>query len=173
MASDAGYGAVRGKADLGKRFAAYVIDGLVAIVPALVASLVFAIAGLRDAGWGLGLLASAAYILVRDGLNYDFADGRSIGKKIMKLRAERNDGAAVTIETSIRRNWTLAAPYVMYGLSALFGGLNVFVLSGLFWFVSWAAFLLAIAEAVLVLTDKEGRRLGDKMADTYVYEAGA
>jgi uncharacterized RDD family membrane protein YckC len=172
MASDAGYGAARGKADLGKRFAAYFIDGLVAYIPALIVSFLFALGGFRGAGLGLGLIAGGAYILVRDGLNLDFADGRSIGKKIMKLRAERLDGGPMTMEASVRRNWPLGAFYVLYGLGALFGGLGIYAVAGLFGIIGWAASLLTIVEAVLVLTDKEGRRLGDKMADTHVYEAG-
>ena len=166
-------GTAYAKADLGKRFLAYLIDGLVAYLPGLIASVLFAFGGFRGAGLGLGLIAGGAYILLRDGLAYDFADGRSIGKKVMKLRPVRLDGGAMTMEASIRRNWPLGAFYVLYGLGALFGGLGMFGLAGLFGIVGWIASLLSIAEAVLVLIDKDGRRIGDKVAETQVIDAGA
>jgi uncharacterized RDD family membrane protein YckC len=172
MTTDTGYAGTRGKADLGRRFAAYFIDGLVAYIPALIVSFLFALGGFRGAGLGLGLIAGGAYILLRDGLNLDFADGRSIGKKLMKLRAQRLDGGPMTMEASVRRNWPLGAFYVLYGLGALFGGLGVYSIAGLFGIIGWAASLLTIVEAVLVLTDKEGRRLGDKMAETQVFDTG-
>jgi uncharacterized RDD family membrane protein YckC len=49
-----------------------------------------------------------AYALLRDGLTYDFMDGRSIGKKLMKLRPVRHDGSPMDMATSARRNWPLA-----------------------------------------------------------------
>ncbi len=172
MMSDAGYGTGRGKADLGKRFAAYFIDAIIAWLPGMIFSLIFAFGGFRGAGLGLGFLLGGAYMLVRDGLNMDFADGRSIGKKLMKLRAERLDGGPMTMEGSIRRNWPLGAFYLLYGLGALFGGLGIYSIAGLFGIIGWAASLLTIVEAVLVLTDKDGRRLGDKMGETQIVDAG-
>jgi uncharacterized RDD family membrane protein YckC len=56
----------------------------------------------------VGGLVGVAYILVRDGLAFDFMDGRSIGKKLMKLRPVRLDGQPMDVHTSIRRNWPLA-----------------------------------------------------------------
>ena len=153
--------ATKAKADLGKRFVAVLLDGLIAGIGAAV----FMVGGFRL--YGIGLLLGAAYILVRDGLDLDFMDNRSIGKKIMKLRPQRLDGQPMDIETSVRRNWTLALGTAISGLSYLIGGLGgFFVLSAL----AGLAGLLGLAEAILVLTDNEGRRIGDKMAETKVVE---
>lgn len=137
------------------------LDSLIAGVGAGV----FWIGGFRM--YGIGLLLGAAYILVRDGLELDFMDNRSIGKKIMKLRPQRLDGKPMDIETSVRRNWTLALSMAISGLSYLIGGWGgLFFLSAL----AGLAGLLGLAEAILVLTDNEGRRIGDKMAETKVVE---
>ena len=63
-------------------------------------------------------------------------DRRSIGKKLIKLRAVRLDGQPMTVEDSL-------------GIIGL---------------------ILAIIEAIMALTDPEGRRLGDKLANTKVIE---
>ncbi len=96
------------KADPVKRFVAVFIDSCIAGIPAFVFSAIFAFMGLRGVGLGLFLMIGGAYMLVRDGLAYDFADGRSVGKKIMKLRPVRLDGGAMDMDASIRRNWSLA-----------------------------------------------------------------
>lgn len=56
----------------------------------------------------IGSLLGFAYILTRDGFSFEFMDGRSLGKKLMKLRPVRDDGGVMDITTSIKRNWTLA-----------------------------------------------------------------
>ena len=157
-------GTAYAKADLGKRFVAALIDGIVAMVIAWILSM----GGIHM--YGLGLLAAGAYYLVRDGLAFDFMDGRSIGKKVMKLRPIRLDGGAMDLETSIRRNWPLALGNLVIGLSYLIGGWGGFL------FLTWLGFLaglFALVEAVLVLTDADGRRYGDKFAGTQVIDAGA
>ena len=144
------------KADLGKRFLAVLIDGIIG-------GILYAI--LSAVSMGLGWLAYAAYILVRDGLSLDFMDGRSLGKKLMKLRPVRLDGGAMDIQASIMRNWPLAIGTIISGLLFLFGGWR------LYWSLSWLATLgslVALVEAILVVTDKEGRRFGDKQAGTQV-----
>ena len=151
-------GTAYAKADLGKRFVAVLIDSIIAWVPYAV----FGMFGIR--GGGLGMLVGAAYILLRDGLAFDFADGRSIGKKLMKLRPLRLDGGPMTMEVSARRNWTLAAgnafmgaAYLILGWGALFAT-PIAMLGG----------LLGLAEAILVLVDNNGRRIGDKTGNTQV-----
>lgn len=151
------------KVDLGNRFIAALIDSVIAGV----LSGVLSIGGIR--GYGFGLIVGAAYILVRDGLAFDFADGRSIGKKVMKLRPVRLDGGAMDIETSIRRNWTLAAGLVIGGLAYLIMGWTAFFAGPLIGLGG----LLAAAEAFFVYNDKDGRRFGDKFANTQVIDAGA
>ena len=154
------------KADLVKRFGAALVDGLLANIVALV----FAFGG-RGLTYGVGLLLAAGYILVRDGLEFDFMARRSIGKKLLKLRPVRLDGGLMDVNASIRRNWTLALGTIVWGLGYIFGGLALYLIAGFIAFIAWLASLLGLAEGVLVLVDSEGRRIGDKMADTQVIES--
>lgn len=143
--------AVAGKADLVKRFVAVVIDGVIGAVVNLIPL--------------VGGIVAGAYWLFRDGLELEFMDRRSIGKKVMKLRPVRLDGAPMDLATSARRNWMFAL-----------GG----VVSILFWipFVGWLlvipvaliALIIGVVELVLALTDAQGRRFGDRLANTQVME---
>ncbi len=92
-------------------------------------------------------------------------DGRSVGKKLMKLRPVRLDGQKMTLQDSARRNWPL-----MFG--SLVSVLLVIPVIGwvLIPLVIVAAAIISIIELVLVLTNEEGRRWGDKMASTKVIE---
>lgn len=139
------------KADVGKRFIAAIIDGLIAGVLSLIPI--------------VGGIAGAAYMLVRDGLDVDFMKNRSLGKKLMKLRPLHLDGRPVGIEASVRRNW-------MFGIGALTAVLVYIPILG--WILIPIVVLIALAigiyEIYLVLTDAEGRRWGDRLADTKVIE---
>ncbi len=145
---------LNGKADLTKRFVAAVIDAVIGIVIGLIPA--------------IGGLGAAAYWAVRDGLEFEFMHHRSIGKHVMKLRPITLDGSPMDITASIKRNWMFAL-----------GG----VVDLLLWipFVGWlfvapvalAAFAIGIVELFLVITDPEGRRLGDKIANTKVIEASS
>ncbi len=139
-----------GKADLGKRIVAVLIDSAIAFVIGFIP--------------GIGSLIGAAYMVLRDGMEFDFMNHRSIGKHVMKLHLESVDGASLDITTSLKRNWMFAlAPLVPLLIITIVGWVLVpFVLFG--------ALALMIVELVLVLTDAEGRRLGDKMAGTRVVE---
>ena len=136
--------------DLGKRALAVIIDAVIAMVVGLVPI--------------AGGIAATAYWLVRDGMDLDFMDHRSIGKKVMKLRPVTLDGQPLDLATSIKRNWMFA----LGGLTQFFAmtiiGLVLAIPLGLI------AFVIGIVEIVLVLTDAEGRRMGDKMARTRVIE---
>jgi len=138
------------KADLGKRIPAALIDGLLAFV----------------IGWipFIGGIIAAAYWLVRDGLELDFMDGRSIGKKLMKLRPVTLDGTPMDIMTSAKRNWMFA----LGGVAQLL----IYTIIGILLAIPliFVAFLLGILELILVITDDEGRRMGDKIANTMVIE---
>lgn len=134
-----------GKADLGKRFIAALIDGVLASVVVFVPV--------------IGALIGAAYMLVRDGLEFDFMKNRSIGKHVMKLRPVRLDGGPVDITTSIKRN----IPFAI--------GPAIMIIPIIGWIIGpIVAMAIGVIEIVLVLTDSEGRRLGDKFADTKVIE---
>ena len=86
----------------------------------------------------------------------------------MKLRPVTLDGSPADIATSVKRNWMFAL-----------GG----VVDLLWWipFIGWlfvipiavVALAIGIVELFLVITDPEGRRLGDKIANTVVIEAEA
>jgi uncharacterized RDD family membrane protein YckC len=139
------------KADLGKRFVAGLIDGAIAFVIGFIPI--------------IGGIISAAYWLLRDGMDFDFMKKRSLGKKVMKLRPVTLDDSPVDMVVSIKRNWMFA----IWGLAQIFIYIPV---------VGWAlipvvfviAAILAIIEVILVLTDPEGRRMGDKIANTKVVE---
>ncbi|MBD3378198.1 hypothetical protein GF406_24425 [candidate division KSB1 bacterium] len=139
------------KADLGKRFIAMLIDVLIAIVVGLIPV--------------VGGFIGAAYLLLRDGFDYEFMDRRSVGKKLMKLRPVRMDNQPVDINTSIKRNW-------MFALGALIQAL--FFIPVLGWIlipvVGLASLVIGIVEIVLVITNPEGIRWGDKLGSTKVIE---
>lgn len=142
--------APRGKADISKRLIAAIIDAVIAFAIGLIPI--------------LGGLIATAYWLVRDGLEIDFMDQRSIGKKLVKLRPVTLDGSKIDIMTSMKRNWMFA----LGGIAQVFA----YTIIGLIIAIPLAflVFLICIVEFILVLTDPEGRRLGDKLADTIVIE---
>ncbi|MEM0961242.1 MAG: RDD family protein [Bacteroidota bacterium] len=156
------------KADLVKRFLAALIDGLIAGAIAFVFGLFGTLMG------GIGTLIGAAYYLVRDGLETPYTDGRSFGKKVIGLRAVRLDGGTVDMETSIKRNWTLAVPSIISGIASVLLGLGPLAILGvLVALVGGLAGLLALVEGVLVIIDSDGRRIGDKTGGTQVVEDAA
>jgi len=140
-----------GKADLGKRAIAAIIDGVLAGVIGIIPY--------------IGGIIGAVYMALRDGLELEFMDHRSIGKKLMKLRPVRLDGETVDIETSIKRNWMFALGGVIQIL------LFIPILGWLFGIlISLAVLVIGIMEIVFVLKDEEGRRWGDTIANTKVIE---
>lgn len=115
-------------ASTGKRIAAFLIDALVCaalnVIPIL------------------GNIASLAYFLTRDALPFEFLDGRSLGKKAVKIRAIEENGKPLT------NNWLIA-------------GLRSIIL-----FIP----LFLIVELIIMSEDDKNRRLGDKWAKTLVIE---
>ncbi len=100
----------------------------------------------------IGLIAGIVYILISDGL----FEGRSIGKKVLKLKTiSLNTGNAATFRDSIIRNSTIAAAILVSGIPLL-GWLFVLIICTL--------------EFLLMLGNKQGMRLGDDFANTYVIE---
>ncbi len=142
---------VAAKADIGKRFLAALIDGVLAFVVAIIPV--------------IGGIVATAYLLLKDGLEFDFMDRRSIGKKVMKLRPLRDDGQPMDLETSVKRN----LPLCIGSVGAIF-----WIIPVLGWILALLLALLGllvlIVEIVLVLTDAEGRRIGDKFGATMVVE---
>lgn len=143
-----------GKADPLKRLLAALIDVALTFIVAFVPI--------------IGGLVAAAYWLVRDGLDLEFMDHRSLGKKLMKLRPVTADGEPLDIMTSVKRNWMFALGGVVQLLFFVpILGWIVGLLLGL------AAFALGILELVLVFADPNGRRLGDRIAGTRVQVVSA
>ncbi len=143
-----------GKADPSKRAVAAIIDAVIAVLIGLVP-------------WVGGLVA-AAYWVLRDGMEFEFMDHRSVGKKIMKLRPVTADGGKLDMMMSVQRNW-------MFG----FGGILAFLvyIPFLGWLlmipVGLLAMVIGIVELIKVFTDEEGRRFGDVWAKTKVIEVDA
>lgn len=98
----------------------------------------------------VGFFAGITYLLVADGL----WAGQSIGKRVIGLRAIRwRDGRAASFRESILRNAPLAA--------GLFGALVPYL----------GIVLLAVVlllEALLVIGNERGLRIGDELATTQV-----
>lgn len=139
------------KADLVKRFLAFLIDGVIAAIVSRIP-------------WIGGILA-ALYILFRDGFDYEFMDHRSLGKRIMRLRPLCDDGSPVTFAVSAARNWTL----VVTSLAVVL--VLIPILGWLLIPVAWVAGLvLLLVEGFLTITDEGGRRWGDRLAGTHVVE---
>jgi uncharacterized RDD family membrane protein YckC len=111
----------------------------------------------------IGGLVGIAYVLARDGLAFDFMDGRSIGKKLMKLRPVRLDGQPMDLRTSVMRNWPLTLGSLAQIL--LFIPVIGWILIP---FVALAGVVVAVIEILRVLNDPEGRRWGDQLAGTKV-----
>lgn len=141
------------KADLGKRFIAAIIDGLLAAGVSFIPV--------------VGGIIGGLYVLLRDGLDLEFMDRRSIGKKLMKLRPIRLNGQPMDPMSSVKRNLPLAVSEV---------GSVFLVIPILGWIVAiffgLIGLVIGIIELILVLTDPEGRRMGDKLAGTKVVEVG-
>ena len=95
-----------------------------------------------------------AYILVADG----FAGGRSIGKRVIGLQTVLPDRReAAGFRESIIRNLPFAVAQLAFAVP----------------YVGWLVSVAIIAfEAVLILGNEQGRRLGDEVAGTQVLDAG-
>lgn len=138
-----------GKPDPMARVLAYFID---AILIAAVSSVPF-----------LGALAGTVYALVRDGLDVDFMRHRSLGKRVMKLRPVRLDGKPMDLATSVQRNWPLAiGAFASFFLYIPLLGLLLFPLLLLVGIGVW------VFEGVQVFNQPDGRRWGDRLAETRV-----
>jgi len=102
----------------------------------------------------VGFLGGLAYILIADG----FAGGRSIGKRLIGLQTvipDRREAAG--FRESIIRNLPFAVAQLAFAVP----------------YVGWIVSVAIMAfEAVLILGNEQGRRLGDEVAGTQVLDAG-
>ncbi|NOS83450.1 MAG: RDD family protein [Nitrospira sp.] len=102
----------------------------------------------------VGFLAGLAYILISDG----FAGGRSIGKRLIGLQTVfpgRREAAG--FRDSIIRNLPFAVAQLAFAIP----------------YVGWLVSVVIIGfEAVLILGNEQGRRLGDEVAGTQILDVG-
>ncbi|WP_296970223.1 RDD family protein [Tepidanaerobacter sp. EBM-38] len=139
------------KADLFKRFLAALIDGIIASLLIYIPI--------------LGAIVSTVYLLTKDAIafeitkNADFKN-RSIGKKIMGLEVVSLEGKDIDWTISVKRNLPIAIGSA-FGIVPILG-----------WIIgSIVGLVLMVVEIVLAVTDNDGRRLGDRWANTQVAES--
>jgi uncharacterized RDD family membrane protein YckC len=137
------------KAPLGARFAAHLVDGLIFTLPAVIlvfiaifgaASEIMAAAVICGVLGGVLVIAAIIYALLKDGR----ANGQSIGKKMMNL---------MVVHLPTNRPCTM-------GQSA--GRAAIMMALG---FIPYVGGLI---EPIVVLATQDGRRLGDRAANTQV-----
>lgn len=102
----------------------------------------------------VGLLAGVAYLFVADG----FAGGRSIGKRLIGLQTVLPDTREPAgFRESIIRNIPFAAAQLLFAVP----------------YVGWLGSAAIVTfEAILIIGNEQGRRLGDELARTQVLDAG-
>ncbi len=137
------------KAPLGARFAAHLVDALIFTLPAVILIVIAVFTGANDyvaAAVVCGVLGGAlviagfVYSLLKDGK----ANGQSIGKKMVNL---------MVVHLPTNRPCTM-------GQSA--GRAAIMMALGFIPYVGW------LVEPIIVLAAQDGRRLGDKAANTQV-----
>lgn len=119
-------------ANLGDRFLGLLIDGIVFMAIYYTLDLFL--------GWIISYFLASFYYLLRDAL--PFLEGQSVGKKVMKTRAVKEDsGAPLTNDyvTSIMRNIPL---------------------------------FIIVVDAIFIFIGDERKRLGDKIGKTIVIKEG-
>lgn len=128
------------KAGLLHRFLAYLVDAVIESVLGLIPVL----------GGILGFL----YFLLRDGIG----DGQGVGKRLFNLRVVNySNKGAISYTDSARRNLIFALP-ALFLLIPFVGYIIYAILTVLVWLV----------ETFNVVRDPEGRRFGDRWAETMV-----
>ncbi len=142
------------KADLVQRFIAVVIDSIIV-------SLVTAIIPV------LGGLIGFAYTLCKDGVMYEILKkdewkNKSIGKKLMDLEVVNFSGERVDLAVSAKRNIPLAIGNIIMVIPIL-----GWIIGGL------VGVVFGLIELFFVFTDENGRRLGDRWANTQVIQVNA
>ena len=101
----------------------------------------------------IGGILATTYVVFRDSFN-----GQSIGKLILKTRVVRiDDRQPASVRESAMRNLPLAITFFLTILPFI-----GHIVAG---FVGTLVFVI---EAIAIATDKDGRRLGDKLAGTIV-----
>jgi len=142
------------KADPVKRILALLVDAAIAAVLCLIPF--------------LGHLLGGAYLLLRDALPIPALGNRSVGKKLFALgliKPAIGQDPRRDYWISIQRNWMFALGPLIYFLVFIpFLGwlLDLMLVS--------ASVIFCIVETVMIFTDPQGIRIGDRMAGTQVIE---
>jgi len=102
-----------------------------------------------------GVLAALFYILMCDA----FPGGRSAGKRLTGLKVVRVDREGMDFQSSLLRNLTVAAPFLLHPVP----------FAGPFLAYTVGAAILVI-ETYLGFYDADGQRAGDTLAETLVVE---
>lgn len=99
-----------------------------------------------------GFYAGLMYLLLGDG----FFDGRSVGKKLLRLKVlSAETGGPCSFKDSMLRNSTFGVGYALWIVP----------------FIGWIFIVIvSVIEFLLVLGSKDGMRLGDEIAKTVVIE---
>ena len=102
----------------------------------------------------VGWLAGLAYVLIGDG----WTGGQSLGKRLVGLRTVVPRSREVSgFRESIIRNLPFALAYLLFLIP----------------YIGWAlAIAVVLVEALLIIGNEQGLRLGDEIAHTQVLDAG-
>lgn len=113
-------------------------------------------------------------MLIRD----YFYQGRGFGKNLMGLQVvDATSGTPPTILQSVKRNILFFIPLIVMGILALIrflplgANINGFVFQVVNWVFTAYVIILIPAECWLAYTKSDGRRIGDKLANTMVVES--
>jgi len=133
------------KADLIRRFVAYLIDcvlvGIVGLIPIL------------------GPIVGATYFLLRDGFDFGFMRYKSLGKSLMNLEvvAFNKENKQSDFNVSLNRNWILALPSIIAIVPII--GTVIGMVVGV---------IVVFTEGIKTIVNVNGRRFGDGFANTQV-----
>ena len=113
----------------------------------------------------LAALISLSYLLARD------MPDMSLGKRLFDLKAVMGNGCDCDLTASAKRNVFVASFYLSFAAIIVFVALLPVLGSGFARFVAGVVGLLTLSlELFKVITDEEGLRLGDLLADTRVID---